>query len=169
MSDGPGGLAAGDISLRAVTPDDTEFLCRVYASTRAEELAGTGWDEAQKDQFCRMQFRAQSTDYAANYPNAQNSIIERRGMPVGRLIVDRRPAAIRITDIALLPEARGQGIGTKFLRELMDEARQVGLPLSIHVEKFNPALRLYQRFGFRPIEDQGVYLLMEWRAENGVS
>jgi len=31
------------------------------------------------------------------------------------------------------------------------------------VERFNPALRLYQRLGFRHVEDQGPYYLMEWR------
>lgn len=145
-------------------PEDEDFLCQVYASTREEELRLTNWTDAQKAAFCRMQFRAQSTDYRANYPDAQNSIIERDGVPVGRLIVDRRAEQIRITDIAILPEARGQGIGTKFLRELMAEAAGVGKPLSIHVEKFNPALRLYERLGFRPCEDKGVYLLMEWKA-----
>ncbi|RYZ82691.1 MAG: GNAT family N-acetyltransferase, partial [Proteobacteria bacterium] len=35
-------------------------------------------------------------------------------------------------------------------------------PLSIHVERLNPALRLYQRLGFQMIEDKGVYLLREW-------
>lgn len=145
-------------------PEDEDFLCQVYASTREEELRLTNWTDAQKAAFCRMQFRAQSTDYRANYPDAQNSIIERDGVPVGRLIVDRRAEQIRITDIAILPEARGQGIGTKFLRELMAEAAGAGKPLSIHVEKFNPALRLYERLGFRPCEDKGVYLLMEWKA-----
>jgi hypothetical protein len=37
-----------------------------------------------------------------------------------------------------------------------------GKPLRIHVEGFNPALRLYERLGFRQIEDKGVYLFMEW-------
>jgi len=35
-------------------------------------------------------------------------------------------------------------------------------PLCIHVERFNSALRLYERLGFRQIDDRGVYLFMEW-------
>ena len=35
-----------------------------------------------------------------------------------------------------------------------------GKPVSIHVERFNPELRLYARLGFRQVEDKGVYLLM---------
>jgi hypothetical protein len=37
-------------------------------------------------------------------------------------------------------------------------------PLRIHVERFNPALRLYQRLGFRQIEDRGIYYFLEWLA-----
>jgi ribosomal protein S18 acetylase RimI-like enzyme len=77
--------------------------------------------------------------------------------------VDRWDKEIRIMDIALLPEHRGVGIGTGLLRELQEEARAAGKSLSIHVEKFNPALRLYERLGFQPQEDKGVYLLMVWR------
>jgi ribosomal protein S18 acetylase RimI-like enzyme len=156
-----------DLSLRLATPSDEEFLYRVYASTRADELALTNWTDAQKEEFCRMQFRAQSNDYAANYPAAHYSIIERRGIPIGRLIVDRRPREINIVDIAILPDARGAGIGTRYLQELMDEAAQAGKPLTIHVEKFNRALRLYHRLGFQPVEDKGVYLLMAWKSTPG--
>jgi hypothetical protein len=35
----------------------------------------------------------------------------------------------------------------------------------IHVERQNPALALYERLGFRLLEDRGVYLFLEWRAE----
>jgi hypothetical protein len=36
----------------------------------------------------------------------------------------------------------------------------------IHVERCNPALRLYERLGFRQIDDRGVYLFMEWTDAN---
>jgi len=151
------------VSLRPITPADDAFLARVYASSRAEELAVTGWPEEQKADFCRRQFDAQSAYYAANYPGASFQIIERDGWPVGRLYVDRWEKEIRIVDITLLPEFRGSGAGTKLLRELQDEARRAGKSLTIHVERFNRALTLYHRLGFEQIEDKGVYLLMEWK------
>jgi ribosomal protein S18 acetylase RimI-like enzyme len=163
MPDGNPTPSGSEFSLRATLSEDAEFLYRVYASTRAEELAMTNWGDAQKEQFCRMQFQAQTTDYRANYPDALHSIIESGGSPVGRLIIDRKESEIRITDIAILPEARNRGIGTRILQELMEEGRAASKALSIHVEKFNPALRLYLRLGFRPIEDKGIYLLMEWK------
>lgn len=151
------------ISPRPITPADDAFLARVYASSRAEELAVTGWSEQLKEDFCRRQFDAQSAYYAANYPEASFQIIERDGWPVGRLYVDRWEKEIRIVDITLLPEFRGTGIGTKLLRDLQEEARSAGKSLTIHVERFNRALGLYQRLGFEQVEDKGVYLLMEWK------
>ena len=150
--------------LRPVTETDTDFLSRVYASTRWEELAVTDWSDGQKAQFCRQQFTAQDAHYRKHYPTAEFSVIERDGTSIGRLYVDRWPKEIRIMDITLLPEHRGEGMGTKLLRDLQEEARGAGKVLSIHVEKFNPALKLYERLGFTVREDKGVYLLMEWRA-----
>lgn len=154
-----------DVTLRPATQDDEALLRAVYASTRANELALTNWSAEQKDEFCRMQFDAQDRHYRLHYPGAEFLIIDRDGAPSGRLYVERGPRGIRILDIALLPEHCGAGIGTRLLGELQAEAAATGKTVTIHVEKFNPALRLYQRLGFRQIEDQGVYLLMEWRGD----
>ena len=150
------------ISLRSIVPADTSFLARLYASTRWEELAVTGWSDEEKAVFCRRQFDAQSVHYLENYPGASLQVIEKEGVAIGRLYVARWEREIRIMDIALLPEHRGAGIGTKLLHELQDEAGSAGKSLTIHVERFNPALRLYERLGFKQLEDKGVYLLMGW-------
>ena len=136
------------LALRPTTPEDDSFLARVYASSRAKELAITDWSEEQKTDFCRRQFDAQSAYYAANYPEASFQIIERDGWPAGRLYVARWEKEIRIVDITLLPEFRGSGIGTRLLRDLQEEASAAGKSLTIHVERYNPARRLYERLGF---------------------
>ncbi|MGH9361299.1 MAG: GNAT family N-acetyltransferase [Thermoanaerobaculia bacterium] len=154
---------AAGLSLRPVREDDRELLYRVYAGTREEELAlVTDWTEEAKERFLRQQFTAQDAYYRENYPGAEWSVVLRDGEPVGRLYVHRRPAEIRLMDIALLPEHRGGGLGSALLEELLAEARAAGKPLTIHVEVYNPALRLYERLGFRKKEDKGVYWLMEW-------
>jgi ribosomal protein S18 acetylase RimI-like enzyme len=150
------------LRLRPVTPEDDSFLAAVYASTRAEELLVTGWSDQEKALFCRHQFDAQAAHYTANYPGASFQIIERSGVPAGRLYLARWEKEIRIVDITLLPEHRGAGIGTKLLKALQEEANRAGKKLSIHVERHNPALQLYQRLGFQEVEDKGVYLLMQW-------
>jgi ribosomal protein S18 acetylase RimI-like enzyme len=161
--------ATKTIVLRPAAPADEPFLWEVYASTREDELALTDWDDAQKRAFVDMQFGAQHLDYHQNYPDASFQVIVVDGQAAGRLYVHRRLDEIHIIDIALLKSFRRQGIGTRLLRELHAEASAVGLPLRIHVERFNPALNLYVQLGFRVVEDQGVYLYLEWPPEPGQS
>jgi GNAT superfamily N-acetyltransferase len=153
------------ITLRAITKSDLPFLRRLYGSTRAEELAAVPWSDAEKEAFLDMQFNAQHSYYQEHYAQAAFDVIEQDGAAIGRLYVDRRLDDIRIVDIALLPSYRGQGIGSALLHDILDEGKRTGLPVSIHVERFNPALRLYERLGFRQIDDHGVYVLMSWRPE----
>lgn len=157
------------IGLRATEPRDDALLLAVYGSSREDELATTDWDEARKRAFVEQQFRAQDQYYRANYANATYQVILVDGQPAGRLYVARWPDEIRIMDIALLPPFRGRGVGKRLLGDLQAEATAAGKPLRIHVERFNPALSLYARLGFRLVEDRGVYLFLEWSPEGASS
>ena len=119
------------------------------------------WSAEQKAAFVQQQFEAQDAYYREHYDPATFDVIEVDGEPVGRLYVARWEDEIRIMDIALLPEHRGRGIGTAFMRDLLDEGAHTGKRVSIHVELNNPARRLYERLGFSPVEERGVYVLME--------
>jgi ribosomal protein S18 acetylase RimI-like enzyme len=153
-------VATATIALRAVQATDREFLFRVYASTREEELRPVPWSDAEKEVFLRSQFQAQDRWWHEHYDDTSWDVIEVDGRPAGRLYVSRWPREIRIVDIALLPEFRGRGVGSALLRELVDEAEQGGLPVTIHVETNNPARTLYERLAFRPVAERGVYVLM---------
>jgi ribosomal protein S18 acetylase RimI-like enzyme len=158
--------AAAGLSFRPITAVDLPFLFAVYASTRAEELAPVPWTDTQKTAFLTQQFNAQHTDYQHNYVRAEWLVVMRAGTSVGRLYIDRNAREHSVIDIALLPEHRGHGIGGAIMRDLMDEAQAAGKPLTIYVEKYNPALRLYRRLGFQTVEDKGVYDLMRWSAQD---
>ena len=151
------------VTLRPVHDGDSELLYAIYASTRTEELSQVAWDDAQKESFLRMQFGAQRKFYESEYPGAEFQIILVAGEPAGRLYVHRRDREIRIMDIALLPAFRGRGIGTKLLSGILIEGERAALPVTIHVESFNPAQRLYERLGFTRIANNGVYHLLEWK------
>ena len=148
--------------LRSVTPEDETFLYRVYACTREDELAPLNWDEDQKETFLKMQFVAQHKFYTEQFPRAEFQVILLDQEPIGRLYLDRRDDEIRLIDIALLPSHRNKGIGNSLLKDILAEGELASLPVRIHVERFNPALRLYKRLGFREMGDNGVYYLMEW-------
>jgi L-amino acid N-acyltransferase YncA len=150
--------------LRPVQEEDEALLLAIYSSSRADEMALLPWDTAQKQAFLQMQFSAQQRHYREYFPQARHEMILAGGQPVGRLYVDRRATEIRILDVTLLTEARGRGIGTAILQDLMKEAVNANKSLSIHVESFSRSLGLFQRLGFVKIEESGASWLMEWRA-----
>ena len=121
----------------------------------------TDWDETQQQAFLKMQFDAQHAHYMTTFPDAAFDVVTLGEEAVGRLYVDWRQDEIRIVDISLVPERRGLGIGSVLLRTIIDEAWRSSIPVRIHVERDNPALQLYRRLGFTPIDEQDVYWLME--------
>lgn len=128
-------------------------------------MRATNWSEDEKLAFLKMQFQLQHRHYTTYYPHAAFDKIIVNGQDAGRLYVDRWDKEIRIMDIALLPEYRGKGIGYHFMRRLMDEAQTKQVPVSLHVEYFNPAVQFYERLGFEKTDDTGVYHLMKWTPE----
>lgn len=144
-----------------------DFLARVYASTRWEELQQVPWSDEQRLTFLRQQFDAQHIYYMEHFVDAAFDLILIEGKPGGRLYLDRRADEIRLIDISLLPEFRNRGIGGRLMADILNEGRETGRLVRIHVEHNNPALRLYQRLGFQKIEEQGVYHLMEWTPPAG--
>src|SRR5450755_1226764 len=99
--------ADAGLTFRRIVDADLPFLARVYASTRAEELAVTDWPEEQKAAFLESQFRAQHAHYQKYYPRADWLVTTLGGEDIGRLYIERWPSQHRIIDIALLPEHRG--------------------------------------------------------------
>ena len=56
--------------------------------------------------------------------------------------------------ISLYRPYRGQGAGGAMMRAMLGELREAGYPrCSLSVQKENPALRLYERMGFRIVGD----------------
>ena len=120
------------------------------------------FDDAQKSAFLDQQFAAQFQHYAVHYPTCERNIIEEDGRPIGRLWIDEWRDQIRLVDIAFLPEWRGVGVGSRLLHDVLARGDKAGKPVTIHVEAFNPALRLYKRLGFEQVDTNGMYLLMRW-------
>jgi ribosomal protein S18 acetylase RimI-like enzyme len=155
----------GDIGLRPVAPDDQPFLLSLYSSTRVDELAPVPWTGEQKQLFLSQQFHAQDVAYRDNYPDGSFSVIELDGVPIGRFIVTRLDGnELRIVDVALLPEHRNMGIGSRLVGDVLRQAERDGLMVSLHVEVWNRAAKLYERLGFRAVSANDVHQRMEWTA-----
>ncbi|MCX6950883.1 MAG: GNAT family N-acetyltransferase [Verrucomicrobia bacterium] len=150
--------------LRPVGPADGAFLFRLYATTRAEELAAWGWPPAQQEMFLQTQFIARSRGHAAAYPAARGSIILQNEIAVGTCLVSEAGDHVHLVNLALLPEHRGAGLGRSLIESLQSLAAETGRPLRLTVANGNRALRLYARLGFIVTSQDEVNMRMEWRA-----
>jgi ribosomal protein S18 acetylase RimI-like enzyme len=155
--------AQAGLTFRTITDADLPFLARVYASTRWEELSVVAWSDDQKRTFLQQQFDAQHAHWQKHYYDTDWLLVLHDGAPVRRLYLSRWAREHRIVDIALLPEHRGAGLGTALLTDLLDEAAAAAKAVTIHVEKFNPAMSLYRRLGFVAAGEEGAYDLMRWQ------
>jgi ribosomal protein S18 acetylase RimI-like enzyme len=124
------------------------------------------WKDEQRRAFLLRQYELRRFHYLRYHSGAAYLLIRRDGNPIGRIAIHRREDEIRIMDIALIPEYRGMGIGSQLLDELLVEASFENTPVTLHVERHNRAAGLYQRLGFRVIEDGEVYLFLKWVPES---
>ena len=151
------------LSQRPIREGDQTFLFQVFATTRPDITLGLPPEQAQE--MMRMQYQAQARHYNQVFPQAQYCIILGEGRKIGRLYVDRSGSEIRILDIALLPDFRSQGIGTRLVQELQEEAKLAGLPLRLHVELGSRKVKFYERLGFEKIGEIPSHQHMEWTGQ----
>lgn len=159
-------LSNTELVLKESSTKDYDLLAEIYKSTRRKEMEQVEhWSEAQKEAFLNQQFVSQHEYYQKNYIGALFYIINYKNITIGRLYIHQNyeNKSIRIIDIAILPKWQNKGFGTEILKGILSEAKTRHLPVTIHVESFNPAMDLYKRLGFKKIsETNGVYFLFEW-------
>jgi ribosomal protein S18 acetylase RimI-like enzyme len=152
----------GSIQLRDEQSGDEPLLFELYASTREEELALTGWDSATRQAFLNMQFRAMRQGYRSMFPEGQFSIIVAAGLAVGRVAIARLPLELHLVDIVVLAAHRSRGIGERVMKVLMTEAIATGKPVRLQVLKQSRAIAFYRRLGFSKMSENQIYDQMEW-------
>ena len=126
-------------NLRSANESDSDFLWNLVETTMRAYITAFGeWD----DTFQEMRFRCA-------YDPCRWHIIVADDVPVGGYAVDRHRQALYLADLQLLPSHQGNGIGSAVIRELMEEAQKLGVPLLLQVLDSNMrARRLYERLGF---------------------
>jgi ribosomal protein S18 acetylase RimI-like enzyme len=139
-----------DYELRPASADDYAFLYRLHAATIREAVAATwGWDE----DYQRQRFRE-------NFDPACQQIVVVDGADAGVVKTEDRDGPF-LGLIEILPRYQGLGLGTRIIRDLLEQAHGRGEALTLHVLKANPRARaLYERLGFHVIEEREVRYVM---------
>jgi ribosomal protein S18 acetylase RimI-like enzyme len=144
-----------DLTLRAASPPDAEFLFDLKRQALGGYVAQTWgrWDEQWQRHYFQQHFEP-----------AQIQIILVSGQPVGMLSVVERLDRLELASIEILPAYQNRGIGSFLLKQLLERAGSLRVPVHLQVLKVNPARKLYERLGFRAIGQTETHLVMETAA-----
>lgn len=125
-----------DVRLRRVEPGDLYYIVEL------EEKA-FGPDAFSLDYLFYLYNRCRDYFFVADY----------KGLVVGYIVSCREGSQLHVHSVAVVEELRGRGIGRKLLEETIRVARENGLKaVYLEVKTTNtPALRLYEKLGFKRI------------------
>jgi len=140
------------IVLRASVADDAGFAYDVTEKTMRGYVVAT-WGEWRSD-VVREALRAQAAGGTAQ-------VIELNGAKAGWLVIERHTSHFQLEQLFVLPEYQSQGIGTRIVKDLIEEASCLRLPVRLRVLAVNPARRFYERMGFSVVEVAQERVLME--------
>lgn len=148
----------GKITTRPSVAQDSTMMLELYASTSQDELDQLGWSLGHQRTFVIMQAQTEEWNRARLYPGMDRLTICVDDLQVGRLLVCLRRGVLHLVDISLLPRYRGLGIGTRLVREVIEEAGKARVPVTIKVLKDSISFRIADQLGFTASTDLGRYV-----------
>lgn len=127
---------------RPATDADVPFLLALRREVMDPHLAASGADTSEAHHRRRLMH---------HYQCAEVLLVD--DAPAGLLKVRRTPEVWEIIQLHLAPRLQGLGLGRGLLEDLIASATAADVGLSLHVLKANPARRLYERLGFKIIDE----------------
>jgi ribosomal protein S18 acetylase RimI-like enzyme len=125
-------------SLRPARPEDFDYCAALYFAEMQRTIADL-----------KLDWAAHVASFRPRWEVAQVRIITRDGADIGWLQTAPGGDALFLAQLFVADAFQRQGIGTEVVNRLIEEAAQAGQAVTLGVVKTNPALRLYQRLGFR--------------------
>jgi GNAT superfamily N-acetyltransferase len=134
------------VDLRTATNEDQDFLFESYKVTLKPYVEWAwGWEEAfQRDSFQK------------HFPIAQFKVISINGSDAGGLYVEEQDSLRFIRLIYLLPAFQAKGVGRNLIEQEITKTKEAKKVLHLKVVKINPAKSLYDRLGFKVLEENDV-------------
>jgi ribosomal protein S18 acetylase RimI-like enzyme len=149
--------------LRPEGPRDEAFLRRLILDTIAGELGASAWPEPMRSHLLDIQYAARRRAHGAGFSESSSQIIQTDGADAGWLVTTTLPDEVRLVEIMVVPERRGQGVGTAAIRQVLDAAAEAAKPVRLAVNVTNrAAIGLYERLGFHRIDGDEVQHFMEY-------
>jgi ribosomal protein S18 acetylase RimI-like enzyme len=146
------------IALRPARAGDFAFCARLYFSAMEKIIRDLKLDAARQEANLRHLWEV-----------AQVQIIISGGVDAGWMQCAARDDGLYLEQIFIDAPFRRRGIGTRLITDLIGRAARNGQPMTLAVVRQNPALRLYERLGFRIADedDRKFYMRREPDAAAG--
>ena len=139
------------IDFRQATEEDFDFLYTMHVATMKEYVDQTwGWDDAFQESLFRER-----------YTPVQIQVITFDGKDIGMISLEERDEDVFLRAIEILPTYQGQGIATRIIQQIIDDATSKQKPVILSVLKVNPAKNLYERLDFSVIEETDTHFIMK--------
>ena len=153
-----------DLKYRLATQEDDVFLEQLFRYTR-NDLYQLPMSREFIDKLVAQQYQLQQDSYRQQAPDARIYVIESRQSAIGKIMLHFDVSSIHIVDFSILPEKRGQGIGTRVLQIVQNIARQQKSSVRLSVDTMNVlAKKLYLSRGFVIAGTTETHEMMEWVA-----
>jgi ribosomal protein S18 acetylase RimI-like enzyme len=125
-------------TLRPARPEDFDYCARLYFEGMEKII-----------QELNLNMDAQVAGLRQRWDVTQVRIITLDGTDIGWLQSFEKDDALFLGQLFVDGALRQRGIGTEVVKALIEEATRAGRAMTLGVVKTNPALRLYERLGFR--------------------
>src|SRR5579871_2945352 len=138
------------LATRPATSTDTAFARTTHhlAYREAVERQFGPWNEADQDRF-----------FASGWKPEKNLMLLHNRELCGYTQVEEHPHQISVCELVIHPQFQNHGVGTALLRQVMDKARSLGIPVRLGTFKTNRARKLYERLGFREFDQTATHVL----------
>ncbi|MCY1271208.1 hypothetical protein D9M68_247700 [compost metagenome] len=152
---------AGRLSVRVASAADEPWMRQLFAQLRGLDPAMIAACPALLEQQWLLQQRV----FASHYPEARTQLVLLDDSPIGLLTLHEDASTIRLLEIGLEARYRGCGHGEWLLGDLTRRADRQRKALELAVMAHNPAIRLYQRLGFRTLPGSEGEVQLQMRRE----
>lgn len=139
--------------LREANAADAEFLLSLAREAYREVLTVqfSGWDEA-----------VHGRRYEEKIASLPFFVAELEGVRVAAVSSSLHLDHLRVNELVVLPAFQNRGLGSQLLLRVLDQARELDVPVRLHTFRMNRAARFYRRHGFVVTGRHSDYLDLEW-------
>src|SRR6476646_6659713 len=139
------------LQTRKTIASDFDFIYNLHRETFYSYVEQTwGWQE-----------EVQSAGMRKDFDSLFFEIVCYQGIDIGAISVIEKDNTLFLNYLAILPLYQGKRFGTQILHQLLEQAAERRMLVTLNVMHVNPAKTLYERIGFKVLGSDEYQFFME--------